>query len=169
MQLAILDLENLGPPKVVAGFNDADVYNYHWVNDERLVFDAIDHQSGAGRPLAPGLWAVNRDGGESRQLIRAIEYFVMTRGSPADRTLPWEWRLHSVLADGSNDVLVEGLTFNNAWEVVSTKLARLDTTSGITRNLSEGAPDHVMRLGGGPAGAPGGDRHLASRAASGPT
>jgi len=146
VRLAVLDLENLGSSKVVAGFGDGDINNLWWVNDERIVFDAIDRESGASRPLAPGLWAVNRDGTEFRQLINASPRLVSGRSSHmVDRRLPWEWQLHSVLADGSNDVLVKGLTFNNVWEVVDTKLARLDTVTGTTRNLGEGAPDHVTR------------------------
>ncbi len=141
VNLAVLDLENLGQSKVVAAFRDADINHYEWVNDQRLVFDAIDLQSGsyAVNPLAPGLWAVNRDGSNSRQLISA------SRVPPSEHMLPWEWRLHSVLTDGSNDVLVQGLTLSNLWEVVDTKLARLDTTTGRSKNLSEGAPDHVTR------------------------
>ena len=145
-QLIVLDLENLGQSKLVAGFEDADINSYEWVNDERIVFDVIDRQSGTSRPLAPGLWAVNRDGGDFRQLVNASRTFTSGRASHlADHRLPWEWRLHSVLADGSSDVLVQGLTFNSRWEVVDTKLARLDTTTGRIKNLSEGAPDHVTR------------------------
>ena len=146
VQLAVLDLENLGESKIVAGFNDADIYSYQWVNDERVVFDVTDRQSGTSRPLAPGLFAVNRDGSNFRQLINTFQNFFSNRGSAiADRNLPWEWRLHSVLDDGSSDVLVKGLTLNHSWEVVDTKFARLDTVTGRTRNLGEGSPDHVTR------------------------
>ena len=146
VQLAVLDLENLGPPKVIAGFNDADIYSYRWVTDERLVYDAIDRRSGDGVPMAPGLWAVDRDGSNSRQLVDPVVRSSSAR-SPlgTSRYLPWTWRLHSVLADGSNEVLVQGVTFNNAREIVDTRLARLETTTGATKNLSEGAPDHVTR------------------------
>jgi hypothetical protein len=145
VQLVVLDLENLGQSKVVAGFNDADIYRYAWVNDQRVVFNVIDRQSGTSRPLAPGLWAVDRDGSGFRQLINASWSFFTRDSTLADRRLPWEWQLHSVLADGSNDVLVQGFTFNSGWEVVAVKLARLDTRTGLSENLSEGAPDHVTR------------------------
>jgi hypothetical protein len=71
-QLVVFDLENLGQPKQVAGFDHVDIYSYQWVNDERIVFDVIDRESGAGRPLSPGLWAVNRDGSNYRQLINSV-------------------------------------------------------------------------------------------------
>ena len=142
-QLVVFDLENLGQPKQVAGFDHVDIYSYQWVNDERIVFDVIDRESGTGRPLAPGLWAVNRDGSNYRQLINSFHASTRLGTTIVDRRLPWEWWLHSVLSDGSNDVLVQGLVFNNARQVVDTKLARLDTMTGISRNLSEGAPNHV--------------------------
>ena len=145
-QLFVLDLENLGQSKHVAGFDNVDIYNYQWVNDQRIVFDVIDRESGAGRPLAPGLWAVDRDGTNFRQLINSFRDASSGRATNiVDRRLPWEWRLHSVLADGSNDVLVQGLVVNIAGEVVDTKFARLDTVTGISRNLGEGAPKHVTR------------------------
>lgn len=146
VQLALLDLEQLGPPKAIAGLNDADVAAYQWVNDERLVFDAVDRESGTGRSLAPGLWAVNRDGTQFRRLVDPLVTASNARATlPRFAPLPWVWQLHSVLADGSNDVLVQGLTLSRAWEVVDSRLARLDTSTGATRNLSEGTPDHVTR------------------------
>ena len=149
VQLAVFDLENPGQSKVVAGFLDADVYRVWWVNDERIVFDAIDRESSKIiGPTAPGLWAVNRDGSGYRQLINASRSFGATfksASSLVDRKLPSEWRLHSLLGDGSNDVLVLGLPVTSSAEAVGVKLARLDTTTGLTRNLSDGAPDYVTR------------------------
>ena len=147
--LWVLDLENLSQSNAVAGFSDADINNFEWVNDQRIVFDVIDLQSGSNNvnPLTPGLWAVNRDGSGFRQLINASRNFAFVSAGrstiTSDRKLPWEWRLHSVLADGSDEVLVQGLTLNRAGDVVDVKLARLDTNTGITKNLSAGAPDHV--------------------------
>jgi dipeptidyl aminopeptidase/acylaminoacyl peptidase len=139
VRLAVLDVDPLGEPRAVAGFSDLDIDEIAWVNDRRLVFDTTDQQSGASR-FAPGLWAVDRDGSDERQLIDA--WYFRTRAGL--RTLPWNWRLHSVLANGSNDVLVQGLVVNND-EVVEISLARLDTTNGRSQNLSEGAPDRVFR------------------------
>ncbi len=143
-QLVVFDLQNLAQPRVVAGFADADINDYQWVNDERLVFDVIDRRSGTSRELAPGLWAVNRDGSDYRQLIEAQWSFVQRASRIVEHKLPWQWRLHSVLADGSADVLVAGLTISSIGDVVDVQLARLDTTNGRTRNLSQGAPDHVV-------------------------
>jgi dienelactone hydrolase len=145
MQLAVFDLENLGQSRVLAGFRDADINEIWWVNDQRLVFDTIDRDPSIGRPLAPGLWAVNRDGSGFRQLISAAGNYSGTGRASiiTDRKLPWDWQMYNVLRDGSNDVLVEGMIVNSSREVVDTKLARLDTVTGMTQNLSGGAPEHV--------------------------
>ena len=54
-----------------------------------------------------GVWLVNRDGSNFRQLINSFQNASSGRATNiVDRRLPWEWRLHSVLSDGSNEVLV---------------------------------------------------------------
>jgi hypothetical protein len=42
-------------------------------------------------------------------------------------------------------VLVQGLTIANNGDAVDTRLARIDTVSGATKNLSEGVPRRVTR------------------------
>ncbi|MES2077430.1 MAG: prolyl oligopeptidase family serine peptidase [Pseudomonadota bacterium] len=69
LRLSVVRLDDLSV-KVVAAFGDADVGHFDWVNDERLVFDATDsRQTDSDDGSAPGLFAVNRDGGGLRQLV----------------------------------------------------------------------------------------------------
>ena len=59
--------------KVVAQFDDVDVGDFQWVNDERLVFNSRDTRIADGEVrYGPGLYAVNRDGGGFRQLVNRI-------------------------------------------------------------------------------------------------
>ncbi|MDN3918911.1 alpha/beta hydrolase family protein [Roseateles violae] len=142
-RLGIIDLERLDDSKIVAGFRDGDVERYQWVNNERLVLTVSDRQN-AGRWLPPGLWAVNRDGSDFRQLIKAEQDWLSERGGRlVDRRLSYEWQLHSTLRDGSDDVVVEGASWGNSGEFSHFRLARLDTKTGLTRNLSEGAPENA--------------------------
>ena len=68
-QLVVIDLAAM-TAKVVAGFNDGDIWNYHWVNDRRLVYQTMDRQIAPGeRYYGPGLFAVDRDGSGFRQLV----------------------------------------------------------------------------------------------------
>lgn len=145
MRLAVLDVAHPAEAKVVAAFDDADVGTFHWVNSDRLVFDVHDRQRPDG-PLRPGLFGVNRDGSAWRQLIR-------TSSLPPDETasriakheLSWEWRLDKVLRDGSADVIVAAGHWSNTWEPTHVSLARLDTLTGVSTNLSAGAPEGAER------------------------
>ncbi|WP_083748533.1 hypothetical protein [Pelomonas sp. KK5] len=139
-RLAVFDVDKPDSAQVVASFNDADVDRYQWVSSKRLVLSVGDDEN-PDRALAPGLWAVDSDGGDFRQLVLA-GFFSETK--VADRRLPARWRLHSVLRDGSDDVLVEAPTFDGAFELTGMNLARLDTRTGLSRSLSLGAPEHAV-------------------------
>jgi dipeptidyl aminopeptidase/acylaminoacyl peptidase len=143
LQLAVIDLGNLSASKVVASFSDVDITRVAWVNAQRLVYSVADLQR-ADRNIASGLWAVNNDGSDSRQLINISHARVTNSSYVNDRRLSPEWRLHTSLNDRTADVIVEAPAFNNTGAVVTYKLARLDTKTGLTQNLSSGAPEHVM-------------------------
>jgi len=144
--LVVLDLENLQDAKIVASFLDADVDSFLWVNDQRLVLDVIDLKSGSAKWIAPGLWAVDRDGKGFRQLVEAGYDFISNASSGVvDRRLPWHWLLHSTLSDGSDDVLVESYSFGVDWTVRSTTLARLNTRTGRNTNLVAGTPASIRQ------------------------
>lgn len=143
--LAVLDLEAGGPPKPVGYFRDSDVHRIWWVNDERLVFDALDRKPRRDAPVWPGLWAVNRDGSDYRLLVRP-DYVVNTGNTRLnnDRTLDWNWRMFATLDDGSSDVVVAQYDFNARDEVYQRPLSRLDTRTGIRTPLTEGAPANMV-------------------------
>ena len=144
LQLAVIDLSNLSASKVVAGFDDVDITSVGWVIAQRLVFSVADLQR-ADSNIASGLWAVNSDGSDNRQLVKVSNpWITQAAGQINDRRLPWAWSLHSTLRDGTADVIVEAPSLTNARDVGSYKLARLDTNTGIVQSLSFGAPEHVM-------------------------
>ncbi len=145
MVLAVLDLQTLAEPKFVAGFHDADVYDHYWVNEDRLVFDISDSPDGTTRVMAQGLWAVDRDGNNFRQLINSSKVFLSNRVSHIQsRQLDVNWILHDLPADGSNDVIVLRRRWSSEPESMGQQLARLDTRTGFTKNLSQGVPDYVV-------------------------
>jgi dipeptidyl aminopeptidase/acylaminoacyl peptidase len=145
--LAVIDLEGPLQPRAVAALRDNDVGRIAWVNDDRLVFDSYEVGSGNDlRKLAPGLWSVNRDGSEMRQLIRA-DYVYGTRTGTRltdERVLDWNWSLHRVVADGSNDVIVRELRYSATGEPVGSSLGRLNTKSARLESISEGAPSRTF-------------------------
>jgi dipeptidyl aminopeptidase/acylaminoacyl peptidase len=95
--LGVVDLAT-NAIKVVGNFSDADIGQYNWVNDERLVFTATDRDLAAGdMRYAPGLFAINRDGTGFRQLaMRNGKPFISNGSSLGTRDLlPW----HTYLTD----------------------------------------------------------------------
>src|SRR3954470_10651799 len=77
----------------VGNFSDADIGDFEWVNDDRLVFTATDRSVGQGDlRYAPGLYAINRDGTKFRQLVsRSGKPFItVSQGGIGNRELlPW--------------------------------------------------------------------------------
>ena len=146
MVLAVIDLQTLAPPKVVAGFSDADIAEHRWINEDRLVFEISDSPDGTTRVTAEGLWAVDRDGSAFRQLISTYKSFVTNTGTHLmDRRLDMNWMLHGVPPDGGNEVIVQRRRWSTDPESTGVQLARLDTRTGQTRNLNLGTPDYVRR------------------------
>ncbi len=139
--LAVIDLQTLGTPRIVGGFNDADVAGHAWVSDERLVFQISNAPDGSTQVAAPGLWAVDRDGTNTRQLIHNSN---ISYGRLSDRRLSARWFFAGVLPDGSGDVYVQRAPGNDRGERGSLLLARLDTRTGLSKNLSLGLPDGVI-------------------------
>lgn len=143
-RLAIMDLEQLGPPKIIAGFERADVGQHAWVNDNRLVYSIGSSERSPGRGAEfSGLWAVDRDGGNRRELIIAGFKNDAVVSRIADRRLEGNWQLDAVPHDGSDEVIVTRLRWSHEPESLGLGLARLDTRNGALRVLHTGAPDYV--------------------------
>lgn len=93
--LAVIDLQtNKG--EAVAYFEDADIGHFEWVNDHRLAFDTTDKNLGQGDvKYAGGLFAVNSDGTEMRELVsrQRSTQAVLTRVKRD--LLPWYTSMHA--------------------------------------------------------------------------
>ena len=88
--LVLLDLGPEGKMQRIAQFTDGDVTQVHWVNDERLIFSVTDLSDGSGRPSgAPGLYSINTDGKQLRQLVRRMGKPFFTSGERDQRILEW--------------------------------------------------------------------------------
>ena len=74
---------------MVAQFRDTDIGQARWVNNERLLFSTVDRTQGRRDVrFAPGVFAVNRDGKQFRQLAKRNEQFIRA-GGDRDDMLPW--------------------------------------------------------------------------------
>jgi len=141
-QLAMIDLDDRSKPRVIASFSDADVASVQWVNDRRVVFKV--HDVSDKHWFNPGLFAVNQDGSELRRLIETGPSPMQTGTSIVSRTLPYEWKLHSTIHDGSDDVLVERTQADNVGSKFQVDLARLNTVDRKLKSLGAGAPDGTL-------------------------
>ncbi|MET0321596.1 MAG: alpha/beta fold hydrolase, partial [Duganella sp.] len=143
-RLAVVTLSD-SSVKVVAAFNDADIGNFSWVNDERLVFTATDRTVGQGDVrYAPGLYAINRDGEKFIQLASRSGKPLITSGSSTIRNremLPWNtYLLGQKTAQDSEFVYVTRPDISAPGQVHDVGLLRLNTLNGRWTPVT-GAPD----------------------------
>ena len=143
--LTIIDLETMQTGKVVAGFTGVDIAGHHWVNEDRLVFQARSPQDGTREVIAPGLWAVDREGSGFRQLIFSnFRPKDATSSHINDRRLEGNWAFHSTVNSGGDEVLVMRHRWSSEPDSVGVQMARLNTRTGSLYNLNEGLPPHVV-------------------------
>ncbi|NVD99804.1 S9 family peptidase [Massilia sp. BJB1822] len=133
--LAVLNLAD-GSAALVAQFADADIGNISWVNEERLLFNSTDKRIGQGDArYAPGLYAVDRDGKNYRQLADRDGAFYQERSIV--RLLPWHtYMLYQDGAQKSDYVYVRNLEINIPGDLRYEGLLRLNTRTGQTSPVS---------------------------------
>ncbi len=144
-RLGVMNLDPLSEPRVIGGFADADVTSVHWVNENRLVYEAFqsDHTIRQG---GAATFAVNHDGSGERKLIAWKATTDDTTGSRIrERVLPYGWSFHSTIDDGGSDIHVYRHTHDNRGEPRGVELARLNTLNAELKKLSYGMPDGTQR------------------------
>ncbi|HEX8611013.1 MAG TPA: alpha/beta fold hydrolase [Telluria sp.] len=120
--------------KMVAQFADRDVDNFQWVNDERLVLDSTDKTIGQGDAVyGPGLFAVNRDGSNFRQLVHVSWTAAQARSVAKNTLTPNHYLVQQKGAQASDDVYVvnpkrDGI--DESGDVTYVNLIRLNTVTG---------------------------------------
>lgn len=98
--LAVLDVAaNQATP--VATVEGRDIGTFEWVNDDRIVFTVADLQAGLGEDRGGGLFAINRDGSDFRELAPTLKKQI-----DQGRFVGRYTGLLTTLPDGSDDVLV---------------------------------------------------------------
>jgi acetyl esterase/lipase len=141
LALAVVDLVQPGEPKVIAGFNDADVHQVLWVNDRRLVYQA--HKPGAYAELdGGGTFAINVDGKDARQLVAyATNTTVVTGTKIHQRVLPYGWFPWRATNGRSDEILIFRYAADRVGETASARqIARLNTVTGTMTPLSYDQP-----------------------------
>lgn len=136
VQLAVMDLStNL--PKIVAGYSNVDIVEFHWVNNQRLVFSTGDHQLTADQNKHfRGLFAVNRDGSDNRTLVdRSYEDQFTTGTVIKKKVLPAFTFFFDVdRSNASDDIFVVQSVWDAIYDFKALNLLRLNTMTGQTQS-----------------------------------
>jgi dipeptidyl aminopeptidase/acylaminoacyl peptidase len=129
--LVVIDLQT-NTAGLAAAYQDADIRNFAWVNEDRLLFNVTDKSVGPARQdAAYGLFAVNRDGSGMRQLAERRGEAMGIESHIKSRTLPWHTFIMSQRgAEDSEYVYVESVTWDLKDKFKSVELLRLNTLTG---------------------------------------
>ncbi len=153
--LVVFDLKMWKAHAVVASYGDADILECWWVNDARLVYDVNDLQRGGGdQRWWPGLFSVNADGTERRQLVRLERDFLSGAPRPGVTLLSAPHELLHVPGDGGDEVIVGEHRWDNTGEPDTVNAKRLNVVTGRATSISMGAPPHVLAWLFDPKGEP---------------
>jgi dipeptidyl aminopeptidase/acylaminoacyl peptidase len=138
-RLAVVDLAT-EKITIVGAFADADIGVFTWVNDNRLTFSATDRSIGVGdMRYAPGLYAINRDGSQFRQLVNRTGNVIVSTRAGRD-LLPWNTYLQARNPGEDGDyVYVSHPSVEGPGQFSNFDLQRLNTQTG-----------HVSRVPGPP-------------------
>jgi len=148
--LLVFDLEKGGKVTRAAQFSDVDVRGVAWVNEEQLVFSAVDFSEGSGRPDgAPGLFVVNADGSGQRVLVkRRMSVVEVVDGYRRNRALDWNHRLLRVpyprSGESNEEVLIGNVSSNSGGSPPYIHPLWLNVNTGKTRNTDFQAPHGVV-------------------------
>lgn len=142
VHLVVVDVEKPTEAKVVGGFGNADVSRFEWVNDDRLVFTTSNLNLAAGdRKYGPGLFAVDADGNNFRQLAEMENEFWQGRRLGDREMLNVNTRLLGATHEKKgDDVFILLPEFKeNSGDFDSWHIARVDTkTRSVSRQSRPG-------------------------------
>jgi len=138
--LAVVDTANVAKIQVVSKSDSVDMFNAHWINDERLYFtiadpsDSDDNRNGE-------IYAINRDGSDQVQIITSRDASQGRKRSP----LRGDYRMHGAFDDGSDDLLVGKLSRSSTdGSAKSERLYRINSkTLELTDVLGDLQPTEV--------------------------
>lgn len=144
--LIVIDLTG-GSPKAqrAATFSDADITEFDWVGDDRLVFSVVDLKDGSGedRYFAGGLFSVNADGSAMRTLVSRDG----STNSVDGRMLKWNHTLLAVPQQQEGvrpDEVVVGESYYDHKTVTSVWPRWLNVRSGKIRTMDVRPPDGTV-------------------------
>jgi dipeptidyl aminopeptidase/acylaminoacyl peptidase len=145
VNIQVLDLDGVEPPRVVQASAEDDVYWFQWVSDDWLVFSLDD--TGFKRDLfyGPGLFAMRRDGSDLRMLVdrgpgdQSVNSLRGPRSTPVN-VLPPKFGYLGLGAPGSLTVILGERDRDVNWEYSHTRFRELNIVTRKWERLGEDAP-----------------------------
>jgi len=131
--VAVIDLTAKKATSITA-IADRDVRTVRWINNERLVYDLIDLQSGLGEQRPSGLFAINKDGTEFKELASPNVH------RPNSVSLVSRFTFFLSPVPDSNHILA----VSNERSVDSTDVYRIDSKTGRRSLLTFSRPDRIF-------------------------
>jgi dipeptidyl aminopeptidase/acylaminoacyl peptidase len=119
----------------VTSFTSVDVSSYRWISNTRIVFSVFDAKKGLTEQRGGGLFAVNFDGSEPRELS-PIYSDCMARHQICRQT-----EFVQRIADSDDEIIAEA----NERDLDTNDLYRLNTRTGRKTLLTEDNPGKVVR------------------------
>ncbi|MES2295901.1 MAG: alpha/beta fold hydrolase [Pseudomonadota bacterium] len=141
--LAIVDTADPGKITAPVEAKGGDrIFSIHWINENRIGFSMKEARIAFSGNGNADEFAVNRDGTELTRLISGDWdwHQDVTGSSIRDRTLTADYTFSSTTHDGSDDIIVQKLIFNNVDAYAqSSHLLRLNTKTRMLSELRTGA------------------------------
>jgi dipeptidyl aminopeptidase/acylaminoacyl peptidase len=148
--LVVIELQPTPGARRVAQFDDADIVRFDWASEDRLVFSVVDLEAGSGEDqhLAPGLFAINADGGDFLPLVRRRGMPFVTDGSQRRQALDWAHELlHVPLQQEGvrpDEVIIGAMKFGHK-DLSEIRPMWLNVRTGRTRVMDLfDAPEHSV-------------------------
>jgi hypothetical protein len=153
--LVVFDLQKWALHKVVARFSDVDIDDPEWVNDDTLLFSIADNtRGGSDQRWWPGLFAVSRDGGLVRQLVKTDGSRITVLSGQLREVLAVNHELLHVPSGGGDEVIVGEYRFDSQGVFEQMLAKRLNVKTGRATGLSGGIPAEVKHWMFNAAGEP---------------
>lgn len=146
--LAVMDLKTM-QATIVLAFNDGDVDDFHWVNDDRLVANQTTTLVGLGRvDVGPGLFAVQRDGTGFKPLVRTDADGFVSGQKLGRELLPWNTFFYatSPRQQSTEVFVIHPIGHDHRKEASFYGLQKLDTANGSARDVDVPLHSHGWLL-----------------------
>lgn len=128
--LVVVPTDKISDARRIQSFGDAHIASVQWLNDKRLVFTARPQDEPDSKNMAPGLWSIESDGKNLKQLVDVRGYGRGLRAPLASRMLEAFWTLKAIPRDGSDEVVMADRE----------RRLLLNVVTGGTRTLTDGIP-----------------------------